>query len=312
MNISTTEQIYINYCGRSKPSNLIPSLDQTAITLNSISLLINILHVIVLSQMKSLKNTPYRAVLYNIAFSDIYYGLSELLRLLRKREYFPVAFIPWIIVFNTVTNGGLMARYWLMAASTTERFVAVCRPMRYSTSAYINYLHFWMIPYWIAPILLSLSKEVIDPKICLTYHFGPLNLGSKYAPVIIYLSEAIPLLFACIALTLVIIELWKMKKRSLSEHEKEVMRATLYVVVITGILVVFMMYPLIQQILITKKLVVHGMFYVGQLIYAFYGIVNTVIYGAMTPAYRRQIQIMFRRDENAIMQDSGATMSTTV
>ncbi|KAF6033569.1 hypothetical protein EB796_008122 [Bugula neritina] len=111
--------------------------------MNCLSIILNILHLVILNQMKEIKTTKYFLILVNFSISDIIFSISSILyynceiREAILQLHKPTVY--WIskLAFAGI-GGGTILRFLAFLLSSIEKYIGVCQPYKYSTHFFIN------------------------------------------------------------------------------------------------------------------------------------------------------------------------------
>ncbi|KAF6039546.1 hypothetical protein EB796_002146 [Bugula neritina] len=110
---------------------------------NCLSIILNILHLVILNQMKEIKTIKYFFILVNFGISDIIFSISSILyyncevREAILQLHAPAAY--WIskLTFAGI-GGGAVLRFLAFLFSSIEKYIGVCQPYNISSILYYN------------------------------------------------------------------------------------------------------------------------------------------------------------------------------
>lgn len=126
----TTEEPLLKLCERSVQMCTSIGLEAIFMVVNSVCIIINIIHMTILSKIESLRNTPYYSVLKTMALSDIIGSMANIVRLLcivhKHSDTLAVA-----IGVSAGSDSAAGWRYYIIGWACFERYMAVCRPFEY-------------------------------------------------------------------------------------------------------------------------------------------------------------------------------------
>ena len=132
------------------------------ISVNSwLAFTVNVLHLIVLTQLKTLTDKPYRHILIHITLGDmitslttaVYYTFLSYLFVPLLNEYS----VPYGIKYLASTGSvffPLFTCYWIFVLASIEQYYAICQPLKYKTSSYIRKLPWILWAGWLVTFLM--------------------------------------------------------------------------------------------------------------------------------------------------------------
>ena len=142
-------------------------------TINTISLIMNTFHVIIVSRMPSLKGHPYKYILIHITLADmcsavlliwVYSCLEAFVRVIMLTSKFPIAQI--------IINWPIYTSHWIFLVAGIEQYYSICKPLVYESSRFVEKLPLimiltwvlsfcWIIAHAVAGIMINASTAVI-------------------------------------------------------------------------------------------------------------------------------------------------------
>ena len=269
---------------------------------NIASIIINVLHLFVLRKIPGLKERNYFWVLFNLTFSDIAMSVAVIIFVNCDAWNLRNCFIT-ISAFATITCT-FQVRYWLLTLAVLDRYYAVCKPFKYTTSKFINNVGKWAAVVWIASAVLAFAEGfTICSHLCLdsvpdSVH-AMLSQVSNYFDFAVVLAVMVPFTTSTVLLVKVSLELKRMKqRRNATVEDKETRSATRY---ITSVFIMFyvsiipsIVYAGVEKVtkddpeadftwLVSLSLFAHFL----------YGIGNVIMYGVLNKAYVAQIRSIF-------------------
>lgn len=131
-------------------------------TINLLAVVVNILHIVILSRMASLKGTSYYHILVHLSLADLLSTLTTFYWMLPiDLSYYSASPAALLAICVTANDIGPAGRYSLMGASSLERYYALCKPMTYSTSKYITMIRFRLPMVWaIVCVILAIATGI--------------------------------------------------------------------------------------------------------------------------------------------------------
>lgn len=263
------------------------------VVLNAFSVVINVIHMLILSRITSLRGSGYYHILLHIAASDIYFSLVVICKMVwNDPSHFSntsrMGFVVYFIYLDVAAYG----RYGILTAASLERYYALCRSLHYF-STFTNRIHIWLLMVWFVSVLVAaLRGELSYDTLCFDNIFGPIALSRK-SLAIKTAAVYIPSLTTAILLTRVNVELFRMRKKSSTVNEKQVKRSTYYLISISALFylsvipsgVFFLVYWSTST---SDKYKLSAGFYISPIfVSSVYGLINVVIYWCMSAAYRK-------------------------
>ena len=285
-----------SFCGNTT-QNCDKVLSSVYVSVNIVSCVINILHILVLQTISKLRESNYFWILFNINLADmlvaIFYvfGSSCLTPWLEESDY---GFILSALIIIGVESSST-SRYFQLMLASLDRYYAVCRPFEYSDSRLLNNVGKLSLIGWIIIILLSATQISVAPYALCFHSLGPYIKEHRYTAYFFYCSALFMSLLS-ISTTFFLIkttrELRRMKSRSMTDEDKEVKSATKYIVV-TCIFFYSTVIPFTLYLIVRPNLG-RGVFEMATAVFglfqSMYGALNVVMFGLSNQAYRNQIK----------------------
>lgn len=287
-----TDGYNLDYCPQLSLSDNNYIANYSLIAVNIFCLLVNCFHVLVLSQLKVLNRDSYRSVLYHISIADMCNSVAMSVRIFVKDyRVFTEQPVEFTIFYDVVLDSAVFLRYNILAGASVERFIAVCRPLSYGSSWYINNIHNSLAVFWFYTFAAVTARSIIFwDKYCISGFLGPTNILSFWPTIMAACSAGPPLLITLMMMVLVCVEIAKMSRRSNTDQEKVIYSAAKYLIIIIIMFYVFLLVPILNYILAMTDTFFFGVGYMEYSLYSVYGILNTVIYGWMHVNYRGVIR----------------------
>ena len=258
-------------------------------TVNSISLIMNTFHLIIISRMPSLKGRRYKYILIHITLADmcsaalliwVYSCLEAFFRVMILTNKFPIALniVSWPINTN----------HWIFLVAGIEQYYSICKPLVYESSRFVDKLPVIMILTWVISFCWTIVQTVA----------GTIVTSSTAIHTGINTIHYLPLILAAIPLTMVVKELAKMRKKTLAANQRQSLRASVYLIIIYMIFTVFGLFDLFTGYIhiVDSTLLKFPAQRLRSISKAFYGVLNTVIYGFRTKAYRQEIHKLLEKE----------------
>ena len=142
-------------------------LDVVASTMNAISYLINIFHLIVITRLESLKGTQYRTILINISLADLVNTLT--MAVFYSCYDFFISIFDYVdtepalrIPINTLVLFANYIGYHVFFVASIQKYLAICKPISYQSSPFVKRLPVVFTLAWIYVLLLNLVFPVME------------------------------------------------------------------------------------------------------------------------------------------------------
>ena len=263
-------------------------------TVNAISLVMNAFHLIIISRMPSLKGHPYKYILIHITLADmcsaamliwVYSCLEAFFRVVMVTNKFP-------IVLNMV-SWPINTSHWIFLVAGIEQYYSICMPLVYKSSRFVDKLPVIMILTWVISFCWTIIYVVVGMIVDPSTAVNPSWIRHIYTTV-----NYLPLILAAIPLTMVVKELTKMRKKTLAANQRQSLRASVYLIIIYMIFTVFGLFDLVTTYIhiVDPTLLKFPAQRLRNISKAFYGVLNTVIYGFRTKAYRQEIRKLLGKE----------------
>lgn len=272
---------------------------------NCLSIILNILHLVVLNQMKEIKTTKYFFILVNFSISDIIFSISSILYYnCEVREAILQLHAPasyWIskLTFAGI-GGGAVLRFLAFLLSSFEKYIGVCQPYQYSTHFFINNFK-WLTALVNTIGLLSLFGFGLIPEIefcwtSLTIQIIPTTLEYK----VLYTWFAVQNLSLSILISVILVKVWRelkvMIRRNLFE-DKLMISASKYIIwsyVVYQLNLVFVVIVLICQTLNFISTLAITVEALSAILLSMYGSVNICMFIYFHPKYIDHVKSILR------------------
>jgi len=281
-----------------------PELSAIHLLLNCVSIVSNIVHLVVLSGIEKSKKTKHYWSIINIGITDIGVSVSQILAVSceitthvlsltnqQAQQYQTVALI--------LIGGSSTARLAVLALSSYERYVSICRPLQATSNKVldnfvVSIIVIWTISYGTVTLTILTKSD--------TYcygQFGALPGQVDTATLITYSVIILATFLTCsVCLYKVRVELKRMAERNIPGHDDDsIKRSATYIMLICALFY----FSYIPTLISTPGYSVKALKGVtqaltwGVMIYnACYGTLNIVIYICMTPGYRVHIRKLFK------------------
>lgn len=287
MNVSECD---VQLCsGNYKQCNYVP-WEITLIFFNCVSAFVNCVHLIILSNIRSLRGKAYLVVLQHIAVADIVASIASCLRIactIHNKATESRGFSAFISMIDFT----LIVRYYILAAACTERAKALSNALRYDSSPLVSHMSMWLALIWVFCALVAVIRDVLFyDRLCVNRVTGPGNLNELEPSLMTAVEIIIPSVVTIVSLCKVAYEMTKMSGRSTNIQEQEIFAAAKYVKIITAVFFLCFIPTLMVFIGLYAGFFSAHFTSLAVFGHSIYGILNTAIYGWMTKPYRKQFR----------------------
>ena len=264
-------------------------------TISAVMFVTNIFHLIIISRMRQLRGRPYRLILIHITLADI--GSSVLLLMFYSclpgcqvisRSVRGIVFIWGIAEWPAHTS------HWIFLVAGLEQYYSICKPLLCKASKFIQKLSLVLVSTWIVSFSWS-AIGFASPTILRSFNASSMIVFQLVDVTIRY----VPLILAAVPLTLVVRELRKMRHPDIADHQKQNRRAAVFLIIIYCIFLAFSLFDMVMgcAALFNPHLMSLITLRLKNVTKCLYGILNTVIYGFRTKAYRQEIRRLVCRQD---------------
>ena len=269
--------------------------------LNAASILINILHLVVLSSLQSLRDKSYRTLLISLCTVDIWCSVSMLLATNCALRTFLSASAPlptlWNLIICILLESGSCVRFLVHCLSSFERYLAVCKPFSHRLSMFVRHLKKAVAAVAILTtaiitctkvMILSMGFEIL----CIHSVYGPTTNVQSLAIVVIgasLLISALPI----VTFTLLALTWWEIVHlhRTAPQHSAATKFAVKYVTII-NVMFLCLMVPLSAIYVVCSVFwsqdsqPPESIIWFSTFSKTLYSIFNCLIYAGMSATYR--------------------------
>ena len=272
-------------------------------TLNATSFVVNIIHVIILRRLPSLKGKPYLAVLVSMSCVDIWYNIStisvnncELRSYINTRAQLPAL---WNLIICVLFEVAGTLRYIVQCISSVERYLAVVKPYIYVSSSLVAHIGKLIICITFAISTMIMCKVLSQLNSNLFIHpvLRPITLTDTTSGVIYCALIILPSIPILVLLPLTWKEIQRLQHAT-PQHVASTKFAAKYVMIINIVFICLMAPTLILLMLSigfwSKNLQPPTyMEWVYAYSHGIYGVINSLIYCVMSPVYRETFVKIF-------------------
>ena len=276
--------------------------------------LLNLLHLALILRMKSLRTNPcLRALYIHMALAGMLNGLVAFLRgncfLMRN-----VSRQSSIVVMTVgmIFDWPGADKYYIVCCGSYERFISICKPMYKPTNIFLNNFNKSLTTLWFILFSLMMLFGVIwNDKSCLMGNSGPTLLFGLSNPFTLIAASFtwLPCVITTLFVSLVAAELRRMMRRSQPgqqrHHQNRDMIVATRCLMIIMVTMVLCLVPVCLCITLwgyepTRHLIAGSTLSLFYLMFMSHGIFDTVVFGWMMPAFRREGMTLWVKMKNKI------------
>lgn len=270
------------------------TFEMTAIVINSVSILTNILHLIVLRKIKisNIQGAAYLRIIEIMSVADIISSITAMTRTLcglRLLYYHHSLLLT--AVSSTLFDAPAMWRFYVLVVATADRYTAVCHPHRYKRSIITTRTTATCLLLFAACIcILAIRDIILFDNLCLDTVLGPSStLRSTWASIFNSAVGLIPLVLVAVLSILLIKELYRMRNRAMDNQQQSITNAAKYVLIVNTLyftcLIPILVWIICQTYFPNDD---HSIFsWVSYDLFAAYGIVNSMLFLWVSKSYRQ-------------------------
>lgn len=266
-------------------------------TVNSVTIIINVIHIILLYLVPGFRQRVYFWILVYISIPDIALSIIMIAIALYSGGQFYVLSVIYIIM-QTCT----LSRYCVLTLASLERYYAVCVPFKYSTNILVNNVGKSTIITWVYSFFFSSMHFFVIAGI----------FQQIVAQQVFFISLVPPTVATIVFLTKVWKELQRMKAAStngLSQEDASLRNASRYVI-FTGVLFYSILVPFLiyntTSVLTKVPPEIHAPLFSTLISFqSLYGVLNVVLYAFMNPSYLTPIRTLCGRFPNKVTEEKG-------
>lgn len=266
--------------------------------LHSVTLLANGIHLAVLRKLQlHQQKLAYYIILCYMSLTDIVHSLTAIFQF---SCWFRTTVTNqtgiFIAFFSALVDSSLMMPYLVLTAASFERYIAICKPYSYKTNKLVNNIGKLLLCSHVLTVGLCFARNLVFiDDLCIDSIKGPRMRSLKESSdVAIGMTCTIFLSVVVLVFTLykVLRELQLMKKRSMSEDERDISKAAEYIfsIIIAFTLCLLPLYICI--IMVSIGVVVKAFIWASQFGSGLYGLANVAVYGWMYSSYRSKLKEM--------------------
>lgn len=268
--------------------------EMACLALNILSIIVNVLHLVILGRMSSLKGKNYLKLLNHIGVVDILSSVSLMVQTNCQLHHLTLEGSRTLgASISIVTNVAPTFRYYLFALGSCDRYMAICKPMMYRQSQVYRHFDWWLALGWVISfIFISVRDIVFSAELCVNSVLGASNYAGTTPS---SLSSSFLMIFTILSTGLQIrigIEMYRMRKQNLIPNHSQVIKATLYILVIYVEFVLCLCPVLLCLLLAFVQKCGFFSVWISSTAFSLYGTINSVTYGWINQSYRIEVRRM--------------------
>ena len=272
------------------------------LTINVVSVAINIFHLIVLRRIPSLRGTAYLFILYQISVADMYSTIPVVKMLCSVHQLYLNKDLHIAALYASISDHCGLIKYNVLAVASFERYLSICCPFTDRTIERLGItldrkqiIKMTSAVLWLCGLgLVFLKNFLFKTDLCVYSLRGPDNTNTARSGYLV-LAFIAALTFLIAGLNLrVLIELRNLAKRNQNQDSGSAKRATYYIIVISIAYYVCLLPSCVAFVLHSFGISLISVRWIIHIFYSFYGIFNVVIYGWIMKPYRQLVWGIFR------------------
>ena len=274
-------------------------ISSTILSIDVVSIIITFIHIILLKTTPGSSRPNHFWILISLPLAGILISLSLTLNTsclihdiqLSANHVIGSAFLL------TVRESATQSRYLLLLVASLDRFYAVCRPFKYSTSIVINNLGKTSLVAFLVSLVMPVAKLfVMSESLCLSGESGPgfLNGSDLHKLLITVINILLIILLAVVTAILLENVGWEIKnmKRKAAGTEDQEMKTTSKYILGTCIMFYSTVVPhflfMIVAVVLKEQLnakIFEPLVSIFWVLQSLYGIGNVLFYAYLHPSY---------------------------
>ena len=256
-------------------------------TLNTISFLVNLFHLVILTRMAALKGRPCKWILVHICVADI--GSALLLIMVYScldGYYYGMMLTAKFPIINILIRLPIHSSNWTFLVAGIEQYYSICKPLAYESSTFVSKLSVILMLVWVLCFCWSTLHLIIARFVTSSPE------ATTAADAVLSIASFMPLALAAVPLIFVIKELIKMRQKVLAANQQQSLRAVVYLIIICVIFLLFSLFDLVTSYIqiVSPGLMKFPAQRLRNATKPLYGTLNTVIYGFRTKAYCQEMR----------------------
>ena len=256
---------------------------------NVIALVINCLHLWIISRLRTLKGTPYRCVLINLALADIVHNVY-MATFYSCYKFFIINFSRGEPELRIPITMAMFIRNYIsfhvFALASMEKYLAICKPFSYKSSVIVRRLSVNFFIVWLYVVSPSTGFAIVE-----ALDLIPWMTNVRMTVLRTSVLAIAPSLLSGTLLIKVYQELRRMRIRSQnSSKDSDKTKAAMHLIIIFTLeVIVFLLNSICVIVMHSTGVVVICKIW-NAFIKAPYTILNAVIYGWRTRSYRQYVR----------------------
>ena len=269
----------------------------TVVILNIISVFVNISHIRILRRMATSNSTTYMFVLQLISAADLQSTLHMLTCFCSIHELFVGQHIYYAAALAAIMSHSSLVKYASLATASIERYLSLCHPLHGTLRcdrfcSRLTQIKITAACFWCSTIFVPFITKFFD-DLCMGPMFGPIN-AEKTKGVSLMLLDAVYIF----AITMLMLfshintqrQIVSMRSFQDASENRNVKLATKYILIINILYYTCLLPGIVVMALKRYGINASNFTWVANISYSSYGILNVLIYGLRSKAYRIQVK----------------------
>lgn len=259
------------------------------LTVCTISIVLNSIHIIILTRIKQLRGTAYLVILQHSAVSDLFTAIFHLVRMTCVLRRVIIQQQIYAILVVSFADAFVFSRFTIVLIACIERAVALHNPLHYESFWLIKQMNPSMFVHWfLVATIVTIRAAMLHEHVCFHEAVGIMFAFSTNGDKFVTIPSFGCMVLTVISLTKIFYELWKIKSRSPTQELRTVSAAAKVITILTLTFFLTLLPLAIGAIAINFSSTVLMSLSISQgLGVILYGILNTILFGFMTEGYRK-------------------------
>ncbi|XP_067949912.1 olfactory receptor 4Q3-like [Watersipora subatra] len=278
----------------------------SSLMINIFSVAANILHVITLWNIPSVRTQNYFWILFHLSLADVAFSCMALPRFFQTLPNFSSVSYQKVHIGYVFSDGlilsAMYSRYALLTLASFDRYYAICRPFKYKSSKILNEIHKVSLVLWIINTVFCVAVMYLPAATCILRGRPASDMSEHHKTLTIILLVSyttLPLVVSTVLLCFTYRELQQMKERlSFNESQRELLN-TYHFIAGSFIILYVTLVPLVMTLFMhvfsfdDKDLAIYVATQVSFTSQSLFGLANIVFYAVLNPQYLTKVKEKF-------------------